>query len=278
MNAAINSDWGSLSRLRAAEKFKAKSAAMGRDVTEALVDYAAPRSGMKVLDLASGTGEPAITLAARIGASGHVTALDLSADLLAIAADCARQRGLQNITTQQGDAQQLPFGDNQFDLATSRFGVMFFADVDRALGELHRVLRPKACACFVVWGPPEQPHFSASFGTVHRHIGGPLLTPGGINPFRFARPSSLSEAFIKNGFAKVHEETRTVPWTWTGTAEEVWEMEQAVGAAFQPLLKRVPAEKWPEIHAEVLAAIRQYEDQGSIKFGATIILASGEKP
>ncbi|HET7841363.1 MAG TPA: class I SAM-dependent methyltransferase [Terriglobia bacterium] len=278
VNAATNTDWGSSSRLSAAEKFKAKSAAMGRDVTEALVDYAAPRPGMKILDLASGTGEPAITLAARIGASSHVTALDLSADLLAIAADRARQRGLQNITTQQGDAQRLPFGDNQFDLATSRFGVMFFADVDRALRELHRVLKPGARACFVVWGPPEQPYFSTSYGTVHRHIGGPLLTPDGINPFRFARPGSLSEAFLKNGFTKVDEETRTVPWTWPGTAEEVWELEQAVGAAFQPMLKRVPAEKWPEIHGEVLAAIRKYEDQGSIKFGATVVLASGVKP
>lgn len=278
MNPENNTDWGSSTRLSAAEKFKAKSAAMGRDVTEALVDYAAPRPGMKILDLASGTGEPAITLAARMGASGHVTALDLSADLLAIAADRARQRGLSNITTQQGDAQQLPLGENQFDLATSRFGVMFFADVDRALQELHRVLKPKARACFAVWGPHDQPYFSASYGTVHRHVGGPLLAPGGVDPFRFARPGSLSEAFQKNGFTKVHEETRTVPWTWPGTAEEVWELEQAIGAAFQPLLKRVPAEKWPEIHAAVLAAIREYEDQGSIKFGATIILASGEKP
>ena len=70
---------------------------MGRDVTEALVEYAQPRLGMQVLDLASGTGEPAITIATRIAPSGHVTALDLSADLLAIAAERARLRGLTNV-------------------------------------------------------------------------------------------------------------------------------------------------------------------------------------
>jgi len=74
----INPQWGSSFRLAASEKWKTKSAVMGRDVTEALVEFAKPSPGMKVLDLASGTGEPAVTLAARVGPAGHVTALDLT--------------------------------------------------------------------------------------------------------------------------------------------------------------------------------------------------------
>src|SRR5690349_11314583 len=62
--------WGDSYRLVASEKWKVKSAAMGRNVTQALVDYARPRPGMNVLDLASGTGEPAISLAARVGPKG----------------------------------------------------------------------------------------------------------------------------------------------------------------------------------------------------------------
>src|SRR5438445_11713261 len=61
------SQWGHSYRLTASEKWKAKSAAMGRDATDVLVDYARPTPGMKILDLASGTGEPAITIASRIG-------------------------------------------------------------------------------------------------------------------------------------------------------------------------------------------------------------------
>ena len=270
-------DWGSSFRLTAAEKWKAKSAAMGRDVTEALVGYARPQGGMQVLDLASGTGEPAITLASYVGPAGHVKALDLSADLLAIAAERARQRGMTNVTIQQADAQHLPFPDNQFDLATCRFGVMFFPDVERALRDLYRVLRPGARACFAAWGPQDQPYFSTSIGIVHRRVGGPLLAPGGPDPFRFARPGSLSEILKKSGFTNVHEERRIVPWTWPGSVEEVWEQQQAVATPFLPLLKRVPAEKWPEINAEVHAAIRKYEDGGAIKFSADIVLASGQK-
>lgn len=270
-------DWGTSFRLTAAEKWKAKSATMGRDVTEALVAYADPQPNMRVLDLASGTGEPAITIAKRIAPTGHVTALDLSSDLLAIAAERARQRGLANLTTQQADAQQLPFLDEQFDLATSRFGVMFFPDTQRALTELRRVLKPGARACFAVWGSKDQPYFASTIGVVHRHVGGPFLEPKGPDPFRFSRPGSLSEALSQSGFSSVHEEARTVPWTWPGPPEEAWEQQRAIATPFLPMFNRVPTDAWPNINEEIHAAIRHHEKNGAIEFGATVVLASGRK-
>ncbi len=273
-----NPQWGSSYRLIASEKWKAKSAAMGRDVTQTLVEYSKPAPGMKVLDLASGTGEPAISVASRVAPDGHVTALDLSAELLEIAAQRARDRGYTNFSIQQADAHSLPFAEDSFDLATSRFGVMFFNEVVTALGELRRVLKPGARACFVVWGPIEQPYWSSTFAIVHRRVGGLLLAEGGPNPFRFAIPGSLSDALRRAGFSDIQEETRTVPWTWPGTAEEVWEQAQAVATPFLPLLKRVPAERWPELNAEIHAAIRKYEAAGEIKFGVRVVLASGSKP
>lgn len=269
--------WGSQYRLVASEKWKAKSAAMGRPVTEALVEYARPAAGMDVLDVASGTGEPAISLASRVGDHGHVTALDLSADLLAVAAERSRSRGLNNFTTQQGDAHSLPFPDSSFDLATSRFGVMFFRDAGLALRELRRVLRPAARACFLAWGPFEQPYWQSMMGVVHRRVGGPMLPPGGADPFRFSTPGSLSDVLNSGGFNAVEEETKTLPWTWPGSVEEVWEQAQAVAVPFRPMLDRVPAEKWPEIHAEVHAAVRHYSDGEKIAFGVSVVLASGKR-
>jgi SAM-dependent methyltransferase len=270
-------DWGNQYRLVASEKWKAKSAAMGQHVTDALVEYAQPRPGMQVLDLASGTGEPAISVASRVGANGHVTALDLSADLLGIAAQRARTRGLNNFTTQQSDAHSLPFPDKSFDLATSRFGVMFFRDPILALRELRRVLRAGARACFLAWGPFDQPYWQSMMGVVHRHVGGPLLPPGGPDPFRFAATGSLSQILRDAGFNTVEEETKTLPWIWPGPVEEVWELAQAVAVPFRPMLERVPAEKWPQIRADVHAAVRQYSDGEKIVFGASVVLASGKK-
>jgi SAM-dependent methyltransferase len=210
-------DWGTQHRLVASEKWKAKSTAMGQAVTDALVGYAQPEPRMQVLDLASGTGAPAISLASTVGTHGRVTAIDLSADLLEIAAQRARTRGLTNFTTQQADAHSLPFPDNSFDLATSRFGVMFFRDPVAALQELWRVLRPEARACFLAWGRFEQPYWE----------------------------SSLSGVLGGAGFNAVEEETKTLPWTWPSTVEEVWEQAQAVAVPFRPMLERVPAEQWP---------------------------------
>ncbi|HEY6767773.1 MAG TPA: class I SAM-dependent methyltransferase [Candidatus Sulfotelmatobacter sp.] len=269
--------WGSQYRLVASEKWKAKSAAMGQAVTDALVEYAQPAPGMNVLDLASGTGEPAISLAMRVGRHGHVTALDLSAELLKIAEGRAGARGLRNFSTQTADAHKLPFPDDHFDLATSRFGVMFFRDLVGALRELRRVLRSEARACFCAWGSFEQPYWQSTMGIVHRHVKGPLLAPNGADPFRFAEPRSLSEVLQSAGFENVHEETRSVAWSWPGTIEEVWEQARAVAVPFRPMLDRVPEEMWPKINTEVHAAVGKYFDGEKIDFGASVVLASGRK-
>jgi SAM-dependent methyltransferase len=267
--------WGNSFRLVASDKWKAKSAAMGKAVTEALVEYAQPKPGMRILDLASGTGEPAITLAMRVGPQGRVTALDLSADLLQIARKRAQERGLDNLSIQQADAQALPFEDHSFDLATCRFGVMFFPDAVLALRQLHRVLRQNSRACFLAWGRFEQPYWQSTMGVVHRHIGGPLLPADGPDPFRFAQPESLSSVLKSAGFREVEEETKTLPWTWPGTPEEVWEQAQAVAVPFRPMLDRVPPDSWPEIHENVRAAVAQYVRGENIEFGASVVLASG---
>ena len=248
---------------------------MGSAVTHALVEYSRPSSGMRVVDLASGTGEPGISLAQRVGPQGSLTAVDQSSDLLEIAAERARHKNLTNFTVHQADAHSLPFADQSFDLATCRFGVMFFSDAPRALAELRRVLKPGARACFAAWGPIEQPYWQTMIKIVHRHVGGPLLPPGGSDPFRFSATASLSRVLLAAGFHEVEESTENFPWTWPGDAEEVFEYACAVSAPFRPMLERVAADDWPLIRAEAKAAIERYRVGDEIRFGADVILASG---
>jgi SAM-dependent methyltransferase len=184
--------------------------------------------------------------------------VDQSSELLDIAAERARNKKLTNFTIQQADAHHLPFADQSFDLATCRFGVMFFSDAQRALAELRRVLKPGARACFAAWGPMEQPYWQTTMKIVHRHTG------------------SLSEVLSAAGFREVEESTRNFPWTWLGDAEEVFEYACAVAAPFRPMLERVPAEEWPAIRAEAKAAIERYRVGDEIRFGADVVLASGK--
>jgi hypothetical protein len=87
----------------------------------------------------------------------------------------------------------------------------------------------------------------------------------------------LSAVLRSAGFNGVEEETKTLPWTWPGPVEEVWEQAQAVAVPFRPMLERVPAEEWPDVHAEVHEAARRYSDGEKIAFGASVVLASGKK-
>jgi hypothetical protein len=79
----------------------------------------------------------------------------------------------------------------------------------------------------------------------------------------------------KAGLTNVEEETKSLPWTWPGTAEEVWQYVQSVSTPFLALLQRVPAESRDELDREAITSIRQYADGDSIKFGAVVALVSG---
>jgi hypothetical protein len=126
-----------------------------------------------------------------------------------------------------------------------------------------------------VWGPIEQPYWTSTFGVVAKHVGGPILAPGGPDPFRFGEPGSLPRVLREAGVRDVSEETRMIEWTWLGPAEEVWDYAKSVSTPFQAMLKRVPTEKWDDVNRDVYKAIGQYVRADKIEFGAMVHLVSG---
>jgi ubiquinone/menaquinone biosynthesis C-methylase UbiE len=277
MVVSANPDWNSFGRANASQKWRRQSAAMGSEMTRAIVEAAAVAPGMRVLDIACGTGEPAISLAALLADAGEVVGVDLAPAPLMIAAERADQRRLTNTRFQQADAHELPFPDESFDCITSRLGVMFFSDRRRALAEMHRVLRPGGRATLLVWGPIEQPYFDTTVGTVLRMLPAAVMPESGRKMFELGREGLLVRALRESGFSGAEERLVTVPWTWLGTPEEVWEYFQDVAAPFVPLLHSIPAARRGEIDAEVLRAITRYYDGTSIKFTATVNIAVAVK-
>lgn len=100
------------------------------------------KPGQQVLDVACGTGDLTFMAANQVEEQGHVTGLDLSAQMLDIARHKAKQRGLRNVELVEGNALQLPFEDNRFDAVITGFAMRNVADVDQAVAEMARVTRP----------------------------------------------------------------------------------------------------------------------------------------
>ncbi len=274
---SVRQDW--TEGAQAWRKWNPRLGAVSRGATEAIVRAAQVGPGMRVLDLASGTGEPAISLAEAVGSGGHITATDLVPEMLAVAEEGARQRGLGNITFQQADAEGLAFADASFDRVTCRFGVMFFPDVDKALREIHRVLKPDGRAAFVAWGPLEKnPYFTATIGVFMKYVQLPPPEPGAPNPFRFAQAGALSSALTRAGFRAVREEERAIPWTWPGPAEEALKSAQELAApGFRRMREALPPERHAQVQAEILEAVRSHSDGQQVHFTATIVLATGQR-
>ncbi|MCB0689483.1 MAG: class I SAM-dependent methyltransferase, partial [Saprospiraceae bacterium] len=146
----------------------------------------------QVLDIASGTGEPGLTIAG-ILTGGTVTAVDLSEGMLRIAQEKAEYQGLQNFNTLVADACELPFADHSFDAISCRLGFMFFPDMLVAAKEMLRVLKPGGRLATTVWGEPaKNVWITAIMGAIKRNIDLPTPPPDAPGMFRCAQPGALS--------------------------------------------------------------------------------------
>ena len=250
---------------------------MGSGVTAAAVEAAQPQPGMQVLDVASGTGEPAISLADRVGPQGHVTGVDTASTALATAEQRAAKRGLKNVTFLTADVHHLPFPEASFDLVTSRFGLMFFADLPRALSEMRRVLKPGGRVAFVTWGQFEQPYFTSTVVLILSMVKGAEMPAGARAMFKFGSQGAMSAALSGAGFVDVEEEFRAVPWVWPGPPEQLWEYFREVTIPFRLVLDSVPAERKEEVEGKILQALRQYYDGAQVNLTATIVVGTGRK-
>lgn len=130
---------------------------------ERAADIADPASGDSILDVCCGTGDLTFELAQRVAPDGHVVGCDFSEPMLDLARDKAAARLASSVRFEWADALNLPYDADRFDVATVGFGVRNFADRDRGLRELSRVLRPGGKLVVLEFTKPRRPPFSTFY-------------------------------------------------------------------------------------------------------------------
>ncbi len=209
------------------------------------------REDQQHLDIASGTGEPGLSIAA-LAPRGRVVLTDLAPEMLDVAARRARAQGITNVETRACSADDLPFDDESFDSVSVRFGYMFFPDLARATEEFVRVLKPGGRVCSSVWVAPEQnPWTAIVMQAIATEVALPPPAPDAPSMFRCAAPSFVSGLYEAVGLIDVAE----------------WD----VGVE---LVTSSPAEYWDMMSEHVslaVAALQQVDDAARERIRSTVI-------
>jgi SAM-dependent methyltransferase len=229
-------------------------------VNERLVDLAQIRPGHRVLDVATGLGEPAFTAARRAGSSGSVIATDLSPAMLALAREEADRRGLRNIEFREMDAEEPDLPARSFDAALCRWTLMFLPHLVVALTRLRGLLVPGGRFAAAVWGRPERvPFLNLPMGIIRRVLKLPPPPVGPPGPFSLADDHVLERSFVQAGFTAVAIERHNVTLEYP-SVENFIEERQATSANIRILIAEASAPDRAAIWQAVAQAVLEYQD------------------
>ena len=227
-----------------------------------------------ILDVATGTGEPGLTIASLLK-NGKVTGTDLSEKMLEVANENAVNRGIANFETICCDVSSLPFENDTFHAVSCRLGFMLFPDMQLALQEMIRVLKTGGHIVASVWGRPEKNFWVAnSMGTMisRLHLNRPA--PGAPGIFRCSEPGCMADLFRKAGLKNVREKEVSGK-LGCGTYETYWNFitETASPVAFFKADETIKH----QIKEEVVGRVKEKYPNGNISLVSGVIIISGQK-
>ena len=250
----------------------------GQKVSDRLVELAEVRSGSKVLDVATGIGEPAVTAPRRVQPNGKVLATDISSEMLQIAKERVEKYGLQSIVElREGDAESLNLPDRSFDAVLCRMGLMFFPSLQQALSLFHNALVPSGKIAAAIWPLPDRvPFLNVAFRTVRNELN---LPPPPLDqpPFNLSSPSVLQDAFTKAEFDDVRTENMRITITFD-SPDRFTDFHKAISAPLHQLLANQSADKQNEVWQAVREAARPYTNsQGQVETDNEVICCVGSR-
>ena len=259
-------------------RYDAVEARLTAAVSERMLDLAGVGPGARVLDLATGRGEPALRAARRVGPSGHVLGVDVADAMLAMAREQALREGIAHLTLRALDAEALDdLPAASFDAATARWGLMYMRSPVRALTGVRRALAPGAPLVAALWAELDR----VAWAAVPRRALGRLRAVPDVDPeapgaFRYADPARIARDFAAAGLVveRVEEMTTDVIEAATGEGIAAW----ARDLGFAALVGGLSGEETAAWEADVAREVERGRAGDVVRLGGVTRLVVARAP
>jgi ubiquinone/menaquinone biosynthesis C-methylase UbiE len=179
-----------------------------QSLSNRLIELAKIKPRQRILDIATGIGEPAVSVAKIVGTGGYVLATDISSQMLDIAKQRAASLGLQEIIEfKESDAESLNLPNSYFDAALCRWGLMFLPNIDVVIKKIYASMVPQGRFVAAVWADaPKVPLISFAIRIIGEIVQMAAPQPGTPNPFSLADTKRLENSMIEIGFIDMQKE------------------------------------------------------------------------
>jgi ubiquinone/menaquinone biosynthesis C-methylase UbiE len=260
------------------EKHREMIRQMFAPVTQALVAEGLIGSRHAVLDIATGPGEPALSIAALVGPEGKVFGVDPIPEMVAAARRATGHLGFRNTQFDVAFADHLPFPADTFDAVVSRFGVMFFPSPVDAIREMLRVLKPGRKLALAVWDFAERnPFFYALQRVIEKYVDSTPPAPDDPDAFRFASPGKLRDVLREAGAIAASERPLEFTIQAPLSVEDFWTLRCEMSEKLREKVAMLSKERLIEVKRQCLEAFREYSTENGIRFPAQVLIVSGTK-
>ena len=247
-------------------------------VNERLVDMAGIQPGHRVLDIATGYGEPLVTILERVGPNGHAVATDLSSEMIGLVRERIAESGVTNATFHVCNAETLEIPEADFDAALCRWGLMLMVDPDACLGRTRELLKSGGRVAMAVFNEPaSSPWLSLAGATVRGELGMGPPAPDEPNIFRLADSNELERLFYAAQYVDITLEQVKSECVYDSPEAYVQFLKDCA-RDISRLIEEEPAERQEAIWQAVADAARGYQASGGeVRLGFECHCIAGRK-
>ena len=266
--AAIN--WESSEVAERRNRGRARRVELQGPATEMMLELAEVRTGNRVLDVAAGTGDQTVMAAQRVGPTGYVLATDISASMLKLAADAARDAGFTNVETRVMNAENIDLDADSFDAAICQLGLFLFPNPAKVLRAMRRVVRPGGKVAALVFSTAEKnPYQGITLSVAHRFGSAPLPL------FSLGETDVLENTFRESGLRDVTVRALSFRRHFSSIAEMIRRLKET--AFLRGPIEKLGEGKREQAWVEIERQLSQFEGPNGVEVPGEFLIGAGTK-